>query len=303
MTELRWILLVVGLVVIAAIYIMDRRNRRTSASDATQTRAESFVPQLDQPARSQPARPHLVAPKSRAAESSLAANNDDGMDDLPPMHADMDVMVDAVPVGTESPHITSSGMSTGAFIAAQAQVQRSEPIALAFAESVVSPAPATMVASPVPAPTPTPTVSRATKKPASRKIVALRLSAGNERVDGARLKSLLEAAGLRHGKYSIYHRLHNDDAPLFSVASMVEPGTFDPHGMTGMQFPGVTLFMQLPGPIDGSEMFSQMIACARELEQGIGGLLQDERGLPLTEQRAQRLREDVADFLHLLGQS
>jgi cell division protein ZipA len=84
---------------------------------------------------------------------------------------------------------------------------------------------------------------------------------------------------------------------------MVEPGTFDVHAMSGVQFPGVTIFTQLPGPIDGSEMFSQMLACARELEQGIGGLLQDERGLPLTEQRAQRLREDVADFTHLLGQS
>jgi hypothetical protein len=32
-------------------------------------------------------------------------------------------------------------------------------------------------------------------------------------------------------------------------------------------------------------------------------LLQDERGLPLTEQREQRLRDDVENFVHLLGQS
>ena len=60
--------------------------------------------------------------------------------------------------------------------------------------------------------------------------------------------------------------------------------------------------MQLPGLIAGGEMLTQMLACARQLEQGCGGLLQDERGLPLTEQREQRLRDEVDDFLHLLGQ-
>jgi FtsZ-interacting cell division protein ZipA len=72
--------------------------------------------------------------------------------------------------------------------------------------------------------------------------------------------------------------------------------------MSGVQYPGVTIFAQLPGPIPGGEMVEQMLTCARELEQRIGGLLQDERGLPLTEQRAQRLHDDVADFMHLLGQ-
>jgi cell division protein ZipA len=120
-------------------------------------------------------------------------------------------------------------------------------------------------------------------------------------VDGAKLKSLLESANLRHGKYSIYHRMHDDGSSLFSVASMVEPGTFDTAAMVGTQYPGVTIFMQLPGPIDGNEMFAQMLACGRQLEQGMTGILQDERGLPLTELREHRLRDDIADFLHLLG--
>jgi cell division protein ZipA len=300
MTELRWILLVMGLAVIAAIYVVGRRNRRTTASDAAQTLTESFVPQLDQSVRA----------KARAV-TPLLMSNDDGMNDLPPMHADVDVIADAssvvhVPMTSiyqpviAEPAPIASDMSTGAFIAAQAQAQRSEPtmrtVEPARTASALPPSPEME-----PIPVAAPVVAKAIKKSASRKIVALRLSAGSERVDGARLKPLLEAAGLRHGKYSIYHRLHGDSAPLFSVASMVEPGTFDPYAMSGVQFPGVTIFMQLPGPIDGSEMFAQMLACARELEQGIGGLLQDERGLPLTEQRAQRLRDDVADFLHLLG--
>jgi len=233
-------------------------------------------------------------------------SSSDGLTDLPPMHADLrDATTEPLQARSALPLDPQTSISTGAFIAAQAQPIQAQPAQVESFEgddeSVSLTSSSTSVPTPMPA-TPMETSSRPAKKPASRKIVALRLSAGSERVEGARLKSLLEAAGLRHGKYSIYHRLH-DELPLFSVASMVEPGTFDPYAMSGVQFPGVTLFTQLPGPIDGSEMFAQMLACARELEQGIGGLLQDERGLPLTEQRAQRLRDDVADFLHLLGQS
>jgi cell division protein ZipA len=145
-------------------------------------------------------------------------------------------------------------------------------------------------------------LSRPIKRPTqSRKIIALRLSAGSARIDGAKLKALLDEAQLRHGKYGIFHRLQDDGATVFSVASMVEPGTFDLQSMPALQFPGVTLFMQLPGAAKGAALFDQLLECARHLEQRMGGLLQDERGLPLTEQRIQRIRDDIADFEHLLG--
>jgi cell division protein ZipA len=323
MTALRWILLVAGLALIAAIYVIGRRNRRTSAMDAPQRTRESAVPQLDQPVR---IRERADPPLTISSRDSEAA--DDGMmDDLPPMHASDPTSTTSMhsnaPLNTSAhtPMATSyqpifsepqPSMTTGAFIAAQAR----EPVTRKLYEQnndkvadptvvVAKPSESTLTAARTAEPAPTPTyqlTEKPLRKPVTRKIVALRLAAGSERVDGTRLKSLFDAAGLRHGKYSIFHRLHTDESPLFSVASMVEPGTFDLHAMTSEQFPGVTIFTQLPGPIDGTEMLMQMLTCARELEQGIGGLLQDERGLPLTEQRAQRLRDEVADFTHLLGQ-
>lgn len=329
MTVLRLIVLAAGLVVIAAIYLFGRRNRRSSANEASVGVQDAFVPQLDQPIKM---RERSVDPPLTITSRDFGFGDSDAVDDLPPMHASDAIATehpDGLPttsVKTSSQTLVSrpilgdsptSDMTTGAFIAAQSR----EPLTHELYEPSVDEISADrnahiqrldehigspIVSAPVAIPattSPQQTTARSTKKSATRKIVALRLSAGNDRVEGARLKSLLEATGLRHGKYSIYHRLHTDESSLFSVASMVEPGTFDVHAMSGIQFPGVTIFTQLPGPIDGSEMFSQMLACARELEQGIGGLLQDERGLPLTEQRAQRLREDVADFTHLLGQS
>jgi cell division protein ZipA len=77
----------------------------------------------------------------------------------------------------------------------------------------------------------------------------LRLAAGGQRFDGAQLREILELEELRHGRYDVYHRLHDDGQQhLQSVASMVEPGTFDRDKMPALTYPGVTLFAQLPGP-------------------------------------------------------
>jgi len=134
---------------------------------------------------------------------------------------------------------------------------------------------------------------------ARRKIIALRLSMP-ERVAGDQLLSLLQREQLQHGKFSIFHRLHNEQT-VFSVASMVEPGTFDPAAMAQQQFPGVTLFMLLPGPLDGLIAYDQMLSCAQRLAHATGGSLQDERGSKLTVQSIERLREEVLDFQHLIG--
>ena len=129
-----------------------------------------------------------------------------------------------------------------------------------------------------------------------RKIIALRLSSGPQRFDGARLRAAIEAESLQHGKYNVFHRLHEDGASIFSVASMIEPGIFDLEKMAGAQFPGVTLFAQLPGPVAGMHALNELVACARSLHQALGGTLQDERGVPLTVHRIERLRQDVRDF-------
>ena len=139
------------------------------------------------------------------------------------------------------------------------------------------------------------------RKTSSRKIVVLRLSSGAQRFDGAKLRERFDDERLQYGKYDIYHRVDEQGLTLFSVASMVEPGTFDPPAMPATQFPGVTLFMQLPGPHEGAAAYDQMLGCARNLEEALGGMLQDERGAELTPLRAERIREEIVDFQHLFG--
>lgn len=132
-----------------------------------------------------------------------------------------------------------------------------------------------------------------------RKIIALRIPMA-ERVPGVQLLSLLQSERLQHGKFSIFHRMQ-DAGTVFSVASMVEPGSFDPHTMGEQQFPGVTLFMLLPGPMDGLVAYDQMLSCAQRIAHATGGVLQDERGSKLTPQIMEKLRDEVLDFQHLVG--
>lgn len=155
--------------------------------------------------------------------------------------------------------------------------------------------------------TPAPTLSAADSPPPKRierrKILALRLSASPHRLEGARLLEALEAEALQHGKYDVFHRLHDDGTSIFSVASMVEPGTFDLEKMSDSQYPGVTLFAQLPGPVPGMHALNELVACARRLQQTLGGTLQDERGVPLTVHRIERLRQEVREFERPQSQS
>lgn len=146
------------------------------------------------------------------------------------------------------------------------------------------------------APTLSSSETPAPRRSERRKILALRLAASPHRMEGSRLLEVFEAESLQHGKYGIYHRLHDDGMSIYSVASMVEPGTFEPEKMAQTQYSGITMFAQLPGPVPGMHALNELVACARRLQQSLGGTLQDDRGVPLTVHRIERMRQEVREF-------
>jgi cell division protein ZipA len=146
------------------------------------------------------------------------------------------------------------------------------------------------------APTLSSSETPAPRRSERRKILALRLAASPHRMEGSRLLEVFGAENLQHGKYGIYHRLHDDGVSIFSVASMVEPGTFEPEKMAQTQYSGITMFAQLPGPVPGMHALNELVACARRLHQFLGGTLQDDRGVPLTVHRIERMRQEVREF-------
>ena len=141
----------------------------------------------------------------------------------------------------------------------------------------------------------------AAQEQVEQKIVTLRLVARNRgSFRGDDLILSMRGIGLRRGKFGIFHRFDGDeDGPaVFSAASLVEPGHFDVENIKEQEFPGISLFLVLPGPMEGVDAFDLMIAAARTLAQSLDGELVDESGSTLSIQRERYMREEIVQFEH-----
>jgi cell division protein ZipA len=133
------------------------------------------------------------------------------------------------------------------------------------------------------------------------KVVAIRLvSRGKAGFPGDKLILALREVGLRHGEFGIFHRsvAGDEEHQVFSVASLAEPGSFDLTRIKIDRYPGVSVFMVLPGPIDGVTAFDDMLDTARRLAQNLEGDLLDEHGSTLSVQRERYLREEIIQYEH-----
>ena len=136
---------------------------------------------------------------------------------------------------------------------------------------------------------------------APQKIVTLRLIARDGGAfRGDELILSLRGIGLRHGKFGIFHRYDGNDETrtIFSAASLVEPGSFDLTNIKEQEIPGISLFLVLPGPVDGVEAFDMMVEAARTLAQSLDAELLDESGSTLSIQRERYMREEIIQFQH-----
>lgn len=123
------------------------------------------------------------------------------------------------------------------------------------------------------------------------------LAPRGEPFDGESLVHALRRQGLRYGDMNIFHRVDPaTKAKLYSVANAVEPGTFDLSDLSSMQSPGMTFFLQLPGPDDAISMFEDMLQAARSVSVELGGDLRDENLSGLTGQTVEHMRQRIADF-------
>jgi len=143
----------------------------------------------------------------------------------------------------------------------------------------------------------TPTESR-TDSTSDTKIVSLHVVAPQGRViAGQLLLDTFEARGYHHGDMNIFHSLHNGNT-VFSIAKMVVPGTFDINDPASFETPGLSLFLQLPGPVPGDVAFEVLISEAYELAHSLGCNILDSERSTLSRQTVQHLRESVYEYMH-----
>ena len=125
-----------------------------------------------------------------------------------------------------------------------------------------------------------------------RTLVSLRLVARPpDRFRGNLLRQALAAEGFVLGDLDIFHKPNAENRAVLSAASLTKPGTFDLETMDTQRFTGLNLFAVLPGPKTPQKAFEDLLMTARMLNERLEGALQDERGGPLTPMRIQALRD------------
>ena len=147
--------------------------------------------------------------------------------------------------------------------------------------------------------------SRSTAPPKPDRIISVRLIARETGTLSCEALVIgFRKAGLRHGRYGIFHRHADDDVsgePLFSVANLVEPGSFDLTKMKETTLPGVSFFLLLPCPGDAVAAFDDMVQTARRLALEVDADLFDDRGSSWSIQRERYLREEIIEYRRQRG--
>ena len=113
-------------------------------------------------------------------------------------------------------------------------------------------------------------------------------------VSGKDLLQALLDAGLRYGAMGIFH-FHNDDQGsgpvLFSLANLLNPGTFDLNTMDDMTTPGATLFMNLDEVADPLAAFDVMVSAAESIAEALRLQVMDEARCSMTRQTIDHSRQ------------
>lgn len=138
------------------------------------------------------------------------------------------------------------------------------------------------------------------KTPDPESVLAITVLAGESLpIPGATLLPLVNACGMRFGEMKIFHRFEDGidtGAVQFSMASAINPGTFDLDEMDQMTTRGLTFFMSMEEPRDVMNAFECMLATAETVAKHMGAELLDENRSVLRPQTKEHYRQRIRDF-------
>ena len=119
-------------------------------------------------------------------------------------------------------------------------------------------------------------------------------------VGGSELLAAVLEAGLRYGAMGIfhYHRGSGGSGPVvFSLANILNPGTFDLNDMPKMTTPGATMFMNMDEVDDPGQGFDAMIAAAKSIAMTLQMHVLDESRSSMTLQTIDHYRQRAREYV------
>ncbi|MEO7756465.1 MAG: cell division protein ZipA [Dokdonella sp.] len=117
-----------------------------------------------------------------------------------------------------------------------------------------------------------------------------------ESMAGSDVVVAAEKAGMQFGDMGIFHRPVLGkvvEGPVFSMANMVKPGSFDMSQLDTVRTPGVTLFMTLPGPLPALDAWEMLLPTAQRLAELLDAQVLDEGRNALGRQRIAHIRDEL----------
>jgi len=135
-------------------------------------------------------------------------------------------------------------------------------------------------------------------EPQQEEVFVFTLMAGEDNYfSGPLLLKVLLESGLHHGDMGIFHyQLAGSEAALFSVANILEPGSFELAKIASLQTPGLALFMRLPTLIEGGKALQILLIHAKQMAAQLSGTLCDAQRRPLDDDALESLQQKANTY-------
>lgn len=248
---LRIILIVFGAVLLGALYLRERRRIESDAEPEEQSHERSLGAGRREPS--------FGAPFTGAADASRAeAASEAELDERPRRTADLDVESSAGEASAGENELDSDASDPGRSGARTGSSDREVPDRGEAGAPSAQPE------------------HQSSTAPVNQHslLVQLFVVARGEHFDGSEVQAVAERQHLIPGEMDIYHRRNLDSHsqhPLFSMANLVNPGTFPFDAMETFTTPGVALFTQLEGLPSDLMIYDELVQTARSMADTLGG--------------------------------
>src|SRR3546814_9526075 len=108
-----------------------------------------------------------------------------------------------------------------------------------------------------------------------------------------------EKACLSYGHMNVFHRLvetHPERGPIFSVANIMKPGSFDMAQIQSLETPAIAFFLTLPAPINALAAWEALEPIAHRMAELLDGVVLDASRNSLGRKRIAHRREELRTY-------
>ena len=132
------------------------------------------------------------------------------------------------------------------------------------------------------------------------KIVSLYVAArAGQVLRGEDIVVAAEKTGMIFGHMQVFHRLLEgkpEAGPVFSMASILKPGSFDMATISAMETPAIAFFLTLPAPLPALDAWEKMEPTVQRMAELLDAVVLDDSRNALGRQRIAHIRDELRAY-------